>query len=97
MYGKGVPQDHVEAARWYRKAAEQGLASAQYSLAVIFHSGRGLEEDVAEAVVQGMAEENFLIFPHEIVHEYLRRKASDRDRWLRGMARVRESHFSEQN
>ncbi|MBT6137364.1 MAG: SDR family oxidoreductase [Rhodospirillaceae bacterium] len=54
-------------------------------------------EDVAEAVVQGMAEENFLIFPHEIVHEYLRRKASDRDRWLRGMARVRESHFSEQN
>ena len=28
-YGKGVPQDHAEAARWYRKAAEQGHANAQ--------------------------------------------------------------------
>jgi TPR repeat protein len=24
--GKGVPQDHAEAAKWYRTAAEQGLA-----------------------------------------------------------------------
>jgi uncharacterized protein len=27
--GKGVPQDYAEAARWYRKAAEQGDALAQ--------------------------------------------------------------------
>jgi len=52
-------------------------------------------EDVAEAVVQGMAGEKFLIFPHEIVYEYMRRKADDRDRWLRGMARVRQSLFQE--
>ena len=50
--------------------------------------------DVAEAVVQGMDQEKFLILPHEIVHEYMRRKADDRDRWLRGMARVRESLFA---
>ena len=47
-------------------------------------------EDVADAVMQGMAEGRFLIFPHETVYEYMRRKADDRDRWLRGMARVRE-------
>src|SRR5690606_10451302 len=28
--GQGVPQNHVEAARWYRRAADQGLAEAQY-------------------------------------------------------------------
>ena len=27
--GRGVPQDDVEAVRWYRRAAAQGLASAK--------------------------------------------------------------------
>lgn len=30
--GKGVPQDHTEAVRWYRKAADQGDADAQANL-----------------------------------------------------------------
>ena len=30
--GKGVAQDYATAASWYRKAAEQGYASAQYNL-----------------------------------------------------------------
>ena len=36
MYGagRGVPQDDAEAVRWYRLAAEQGEASAQYNLGV---------------------------------------------------------------
>lgn len=29
FYGQGVPQNYVEAARWNRKAAEQGFADAQ--------------------------------------------------------------------
>ena len=29
--GQGVKQDDVEAIKWFRKAAEQGLAQAQYS------------------------------------------------------------------
>ena len=29
-YGRGVPEDRVEAVRWYRLAAEQGFAEAQY-------------------------------------------------------------------
>ena len=32
--GEGVPQDDVEAVRWYRLAAEQGSARAQYNLGV---------------------------------------------------------------
>jgi NAD(P)-dependent dehydrogenase (short-subunit alcohol dehydrogenase family) len=48
-------------------------------------------EQVAEAAIQGLAEERFLILPHPEVAEYFRRKASDYDRWLRGMRRLRAS------
>jgi TPR repeat protein len=43
--GKGVPQDYVEALRWYRKAADQGNAKAQYGLAYIYHEGKGVPRD----------------------------------------------------
>ena len=46
-------------------------------------------EQVADAVVAGLAEERFLILPHPEVAEYVRRKAGDVDRWLRGMRRLR--------
>lgn len=45
-------------------------------------------ETVAETVVQGLAEERFLILPHPEVAEYFQRKAADYDRWLRGMRRL---------
>jgi NAD(P)-dependent dehydrogenase (short-subunit alcohol dehydrogenase family) len=45
-------------------------------------------EQVAAAVIQGLADERFLILPHPEVAEYFRRKASDYDRWLRGMRRL---------
>jgi short-subunit dehydrogenase len=47
--------------------------------------------DVAEAAVEGLRREQFLILPHPEVLEYFRRKASDYDRWLRGMRRLRAS------
>ena len=51
--------------------------------------GHALEPDaVAEAVVQGLDDERFLILPHPEVAEYYRRKATDPDRWLRGMRRL---------
>jgi hypothetical protein len=46
-------------------------------------------EQVAEAVVAGLAEGRFLILPHPEVAEFERRRAADRDRWLAGMRRVR--------
>ena len=47
-------------------------------------------EAVARAVVEGLADERFLILPHPEVIEYLRRKTADVDRWLRGMRRLQE-------
>ncbi len=45
-------------------------------------------EAVAEAVVRGMEAETFLILPHPQVREFIARKASDRDRWIKGMQRL---------
>jgi NAD(P)-dependent dehydrogenase (short-subunit alcohol dehydrogenase family) len=47
-------------------------------------------EAVADAVVEGLDAERFLILPHPVVADYFRRKADDYDRWLRGMVRFRE-------
>jgi len=44
---------------------------------------------VADAAVAGIQEERFLILPHAQVSEYMRRKVSDYDRWIAGMARFR--------
>jgi NAD(P)-dependent dehydrogenase (short-subunit alcohol dehydrogenase family) len=49
-------------------------------------------EEVADAVVEALAEERFLVLPHPEVLEYFRRKAADYDRWLRGMRRLRARH-----
>jgi len=45
-------------------------------------------DDVAEAVVQTLRDERFLVLPHPEVAEYIKRKTSDYDRWLTGMRRL---------
>jgi NAD(P)-dependent dehydrogenase (short-subunit alcohol dehydrogenase family) len=45
-------------------------------------------EEVAEHVVKAIAEERFLILPHPEVAQYIQRKASDYERWLRSMRRL---------
>mgnify|MGYP006268678487 FL=1 len=46
-------------------------------------------EAVAQAVIDTMDEERFLVLPHPEVKDYMARKL-DRDRWLRGMRRLRD-------
>ena len=46
-------------------------------------------EQVADAVIEGIAQERFLILPHPEAAEYFRRKSADYDRWLRGMRRFK--------
>jgi len=45
-------------------------------------------EQVAEDIVKGLDEETFLILPHPEVAEFFARKATEYDRWLRGMRRL---------
>jgi len=45
-------------------------------------------EELAEVTVRGLAEERFLILPHESVRTYYERKGQDIDRWLLGMRRL---------
>lgn len=45
-------------------------------------------EEVAEAVVAGIREERFLILPHPAVADHLALKATQNERWLRGMRRL---------
>ncbi len=47
--GGGLPQDYAEAVRWYRRAAEQGYASAQYNLGVMYYLRRSVPQYYAAA------------------------------------------------
>ena len=48
--GMGVPQDDREAVQWYRKAATQDNAIAQYNLGFMYAFGRGVPQDDGEGV-----------------------------------------------
>jgi hypothetical protein len=47
--GRGVPIDYVQAAIWWRKAADQGYPEAQNNLGVLYNSGKGVPQSFAEA------------------------------------------------
>ena len=47
--GDGVREDDSEAFRWYRLAAEQGYANAQYQVGRMYFMGQGVLSDAAEA------------------------------------------------
>ena len=47
--GAGLPIDHTEAAHWFRRAAEAGLANAQHNIAWMYSEGIGVPTDRTEA------------------------------------------------
>ena len=48
-HGQGVPQDYAEAVKWYRLAADQGYAVAQYNLGFMYADGQGVPQDYVQS------------------------------------------------
>ena len=71
--GQGVPQDYVETVKWYRKAADQCYAVAQYFLGVMYIAGQGVQQDHAEAVklYRKAAEQGYAVAQYILGINYL--------------------------
>ena len=66
--GRGKARDDRQAVSWYTKAAEQGLADAQFDLGRMYVTGTGITQDVElgvswelKAAEQGLARAQFAI------------------------------------
>ena len=67
------------------------MLAAETRRGLEFLTANALEpEQVAAVVIDGIRQEKFLILPHPEVAEYFQRKATDYDRWLNGMRRMRK-------
>jgi NAD(P)-dependent dehydrogenase (short-subunit alcohol dehydrogenase family) len=67
------------------------MLAAESRLGLEFLTANAVEpEQVADVVLDGIRSEKFLILPHPEVAEYFQRKATDYDRWLNGMRRMRK-------
>ena len=53
--GRGVPQNHAEAFRWYRLSAQQGNVDGQGNLGWMFEYGLGVARDFSRAAIRAMA------------------------------------------
>lgn len=47
--GRGMEQDHLSAADWFTKSAEQGFPYAAYELGKMYRDGHGVEKDALRA------------------------------------------------
>jgi NAD(P)-dependent dehydrogenase (short-subunit alcohol dehydrogenase family) len=64
------------------------LADSGRAGEIVLRGGAIEPEQVADAVLDGMADGRFLILPHPEVHDYYVLRASDPDKWLHGMNRL---------
>lgn len=49
--GQGTEANLVEAFKWYKKAADQGIADAYFALGQIYHKGVAVPQDAIQAYV----------------------------------------------
>jgi hypothetical protein len=61
--GHGLEQDHADAMKWYRRAADQGYAVAQFNLGLMYENGRGVQQDEFEALESCARPKNLCVFP----------------------------------
>ncbi|HEY2549845.1 MAG TPA: SDR family oxidoreductase [Streptosporangiaceae bacterium] len=71
-----------------RRAGDQLRASSRAAVPQAAVDGILTADQVAASVLDAIGREEFLILPHPEVATYERRRADDRERWLRGMRRL---------
>ena len=76
------PSDFPSDAATGAGSLETGVASGDGVLSA---------DHVAQACLDAIREERFLVLPHAEVATYVQRKAADRDRWLAGMRRFQSA------
>jgi NAD(P)-dependent dehydrogenase (short-subunit alcohol dehydrogenase family) len=86
--GIGVSMLCPQAVRTPMTAPPPGAEEGTLATAAAASDGMMEPEDLAGIVVEGLAEERFVILTHPEVLEYMRRKTSDYDRWIGGMNRL---------
>lgn len=96
----GVPENPGEALKWYRKAAENGHAQAQYLMGKRYHSGKEVPEDHSQAVKwwrkaaeQGHPESQFNLgvmcfYGHGTDKDYV-----ESAKWFRECAMQKKNYF----
>ncbi len=70
---------------WTGMTGADELGSRDATVSTVGRDGMLQPEEVAEAVLEGLADERFLILPHPEVAKYEQRRAGDRERWLGAM------------
>ena len=65
-----------------------GLEAEQMAAGIVELMGLIEPEACAEAAIEGLRADRFLILPHPEVAEYQRNKVTDPDRWLAGMRKL---------
>ena len=49
--GQGVSRDYDKAVKWFRNAANQGFAYAQFNLGLMYANGNGVPQEIVQAYV----------------------------------------------
>jgi TPR repeat protein len=88
--GVGVKKEVVQAVHWYRKAAEQGGADAQYNLGIMYANGGSTKKGAVQAVswyrkaaVQGHAQAQYHLGVMYGIGNGVQQSLSEAARWWR--------------
>jgi len=80
--GRGVAKNEKEAAKWFRKAAAQNHAGAQYNLSLCYLNGIGVEKDEVEGskwmlLAAGQGDEQAKQFMTKLENEMTREQIAE--------------------
>ncbi len=71
------------------QGVETAMTAGAHPVAAFLRENLISVETVADAVIEGLRDERFLILPHPEVLDYFKHKANDNERWLKALRRLR--------